>query len=143
MRLATSILSSAPGTDRLGYAGLKDRTDHHWDRVFLATGLATVLDIGAEIGQSDQDDIVRAIRDGSADTVNEAGERIVDRNLDIQPTIRVRPGWQSPGHRHPRPAAGEHIDRENVIDKPCPGRDLGEIADSEPVRCGALKLWFT
>jgi len=90
---ASSILISAPGTDRLGYAGLKDRTDHHWDRVFLAAGLATILGIGAEIGSSDEDDIVRAIRDGSADTVNEAGERIVDRNLDIQPTIRVRPGW--------------------------------------------------
>ena len=90
---ASSILISAPGTDRLGYAGLRDRTDQHWDRVFFAAGLATVLGIGAEIGRSDEDEIVQAIRDGTADTVNEAGERIVDRNLDIQPTIRVRPGW--------------------------------------------------
>jgi len=90
---ASSILISAPGTDRLGYAGLNDRTDHRWDRVFLAAGLATILGIGAEIGRSDEDDIVRAVRNGTADTVNEAGERIVDRNLDIQPTIKVRPGW--------------------------------------------------
>ena len=27
------------------------------------------------------------------DTVNQAGQRVVDRTLGIQPTIRVRPGW--------------------------------------------------
>ncbi|MGB3627175.1 MAG: TrbI/VirB10 family protein [Henriciella sp.] len=90
---ASSILISAPGSDRLGYAGLSDRTDHHWDRVFLAAGLATVLGIGAEVGRDNEDEIARAIRDGTADTVNEAGERVVEGNLDIQPTIRIRPGW--------------------------------------------------
>ena len=89
----SSIQISEPGTDSQGYAGLSDRTDHHWDRVFIAAGLATVLGIGAEHGSGDDGDIERAIRRGATDTVNQAGQRVVDRNLGIQPTIRVRPGW--------------------------------------------------
>ncbi|RIJ32743.1 TrbI/VirB10 family protein [Henriciella mobilis] len=90
----SSIQISEPGADGEGYAGLSDRTDHHWNRVFAAAGLATILGIGAELGSSSEDDdIVRAIRRGTTDTVNQAGQRVVDRSLGIQPTIRIRPGW--------------------------------------------------
>lgn len=89
-----SIQIAAPGADAAGFAGLSDRTDHHWDRVFVAAGLATILGIGAELGRDDDDDIVRAIRDGTSDTIYRAGQRVVDRNLGIQPTITVRPGAQ-------------------------------------------------
>nr|WP_070959382.1 TrbI/VirB10 family protein [Hyphomonas sp. Mor2] len=89
----SSIQISEPSADVQGYAGLADRTDHHWDRVFVAAGLATIIGIGAELDNDGDDDIERAIRRGTADTVNEAGQRVVDRNLGIQPTIRVRPGW--------------------------------------------------
>ncbi len=88
----SSVQISEPAADKRGFAGLSDRTDHHWDRVFVAAGLATVLGIGAELG-SDEDDIERAIRRGFGDSVSEAGERVVDRNLGIQPTLRIRPGW--------------------------------------------------
>tara|TARA_R110002020_G_scaffold309301_2_gene525332 strand:- start:162134 stop:163381 length:1248 start_codon:yes stop_codon:yes gene_type:complete len=88
-----SISISAPGADAQGYAGLSDRTDHHWNRVFVAAGLATILGVGAELGSDGDGDIERAIRRGTTDTVNQAGQRVVERNLGIQPTIRVRPGW--------------------------------------------------
>ena len=88
-----SISISAPGADAQGYAGLADRTDHHWNRVFVAAGLATILGVGAELGSDGDGDIERAIRRGTTDTVNQAGQRVVERNLGIQPTIRVRPGW--------------------------------------------------
>tara|TARA_R110002051_G_scaffold73558_1_gene133605 strand:+ start:20170 stop:21423 length:1254 start_codon:yes stop_codon:yes gene_type:complete len=88
-----SIVISAPGADAQGFAGLSDRTDHHWDRVFIAAGLATILGIGARLGADGDGDLERAIRRGTTDTVNQAGQRVVDRNLGIQPTIRVRPGW--------------------------------------------------
>lgn len=89
----SSIVISASAADAQGYAGLSDRTDHHWNRVFAAAGLATILGIGAELGSDGDGDIERAIRRGTTDTINEAGQRVVDRNLGIQPTIRVRPGW--------------------------------------------------
>ncbi|WP_084399026.1 TrbI/VirB10 family protein [Henriciella aquimarina] len=89
----TSVVISAPGADVQGYAGLSDRTDHHWGRVFAAAGLATILGIGSELGAGDEGDIERAIRRGTSDTVNQAGQRVVERNLGIQPTIKIRPGW--------------------------------------------------
>ncbi|MGC6500817.1 MAG: TrbI/VirB10 family protein [Henriciella sp.] len=89
----SSIVISAPGADAQGFAGLSDRTDHHWDRVFIAAGLATILGIGAELGSDGDGDLERAIRRGTTDTINQAGQRVVERNLGIQPTIRVRPGW--------------------------------------------------
>jgi type IV secretory pathway VirB10-like protein len=88
-----SITISEPASDASGYAGLKDRTDHHWDKVFAAAGLATLLGIGAELGPGEDGDIERAIRRGTTDTINEAGQRAVDRSLGIQPSITVRPGW--------------------------------------------------
>lgn len=89
----SSITISEPGSDASGYAGLKDRTDHHWDRVFAAAGLATMLGIGAELGPGEDGDIERAIRRGAGDTLNEAGQRAVDRSLGVQPSITIRPGW--------------------------------------------------
>lgn len=88
----SSIRISEPGADASGAAGLSDRTDNHWDRVFAAAGLATLLGVGAELGKDD-DGIERAIRRGYGDNVSEAGQRIVDRDLSIQPTLRLRPGW--------------------------------------------------
>lgn len=88
-----SITISAPGSDLKGYAGLSDKTDHHWDRVLAAAGLATLLGIGSELGSDDDTRLVRAIRNGTSDTINQAGQAIVDKQLGIQPTIKVRPGW--------------------------------------------------
>jgi type IV secretion system protein TrbI len=88
-----SITISEPGSDAAGYAGLKDRADPHWDKVFAAAGLATLLGIGAELGSGEDGDIERALRRGTTDTVSEAGQRAVDRSLGVPPTIKVRPGW--------------------------------------------------
>lgn len=52
-----------------GYAGLEDRVDNHWARVFLAAGLATVLNIGLETGPDEESGIARAIREGTQDTI--------------------------------------------------------------------------
>jgi type IV secretion system protein TrbI len=88
-----SVTISAPASDVSGYAGLRDRTDHHRGRVLAAAGLATLLGIGAELGPDEGNDIERAIRRGTTDTVSAAGQRAVDRSLAIQPSITIRPGW--------------------------------------------------
>jgi type IV secretion system protein TrbI len=42
---------------------------------------------------SSQSDLVRAIRESTQQSANQAGQRIVQKDLNIQPTITVRPGW--------------------------------------------------
>lgn len=90
---ASLQIDAMPGADAAGYAGLSDKVDNHWGRVFVAAGLASLLGIGTELAIDDDDSLTRAIRDSYQDTANQAGQRIVDRNLNIQPTLKVRPGW--------------------------------------------------
>ena len=90
---ASLQIDALPGADQSGYAGLSDKVDNHWGRVFIAAGLASLLGIGTELAIDDDDGLTRAIRDSFQDTANQAGQRIVDRNLNIQPTLKVRPGW--------------------------------------------------
>lgn len=87
------VLERQPGTDEAGYAGIEDGVDNHWDRLFLAAGLATVLNIGAELSQDDDDAIAEAIRYGSQDTIGRAGDEAVSRQLAVPPTLTVRPGF--------------------------------------------------
>lgn len=88
------VLERQPGADAEGYAGLEDEVDNHWGTLFKAAILATLLSIGSEVGSSgSEDDLIRAIRRGGSDSVNQIGQRIVGRSLNVQPTITIRPGF--------------------------------------------------
>lgn len=91
------VLERQPGADAEGYAGLEDGVDHHWGRIASATLLSTLLGVGTELGGSlgaDADDeLVRALRRGSQDSLSQTGRQLVGRNLDIQPTLTIRPGY--------------------------------------------------
>lgn len=87
-------LDRAPGADAAGMAGLADRTDYHWGHMFKAALISTLLGVGAELGDSNEDRLVRAIRSGAQDPVNETGRQIVDRQLGVRPTITIRPGFK-------------------------------------------------
>ena len=87
------VLERQPGADTAGYAGLEDRVDNHWASILRAAGLSTLLAIGAELATDEEDRLARALRDGALDTVNEAGQRIVQRQLEVPPTLTIRPGF--------------------------------------------------
>ena len=87
-------IDNLPATDTAGYAGLKDEVDHHTRRLIKGIALATLLGVGTELSLgSDESDLVRAIRESTQRNVNRAGQRITEKNLNIQPTVTVRPGW--------------------------------------------------
>ena len=87
------VLERQRGADASGYAGLEDGVDYHWWDLMKAAGLSTLLAVGAELATSDEDRLVRAIRDGAQDTVNQAGQQIVQRQLQVEPTLTIRPGF--------------------------------------------------
>ena len=87
------VLERLPSADASGYAGLEDGIDYHWWDLMKAAGLSTLLAVGAELATSDEDRLIRAIRDGAQDTVNQAGQQIVQRQLQVAPTLTIRPGF--------------------------------------------------
>lgn len=84
------VLERQPGADRQGYAGLEDGVDYHWWDMAKAAALSTLLGIGAELATDDSGRLVSAIRNGAQDTINDAGQQIVRRQLSIQPTLTTR-----------------------------------------------------
>ena len=91
----TSIrIENLPGTDARGYAGLRDQVDRHAFRIFSTAALSSLITIGAELSDDDDDDITRALRNATQDGASRVGEEIVRRQLGVQPTIKIRPGWR-------------------------------------------------
>nr|WP_249813108.1 TrbI/VirB10 family protein [Bradyrhizobium sp. 156] len=87
------VLERQPGADAEGYAGLQDGVDYHWWDLAKAAGLSTLLSVGAELATNDDDRLIQAIRNGGQDTINDAGQQIVRRQLNIAPTLTIRPGF--------------------------------------------------
>ncbi|WP_432475230.1 TrbI/VirB10 family protein [Brucella anthropi] len=87
------VLERQPGADTQGYAGLEDGVDYHWWDFAKAAALSTLLGVGAELATDDNDRLIRAIRDGAQDTINQTGQQIVQRQLQVPPTLTIRPGF--------------------------------------------------
>jgi type IV secretion system protein VirB10 len=87
------VLERQSGADRQGYAGLEDGVDYHWGNLLGAAAISTLLGIGSELVLSGDNSLVRALRTGSQDTLNQSGQTLVRRQLNVQPTLTVRPGF--------------------------------------------------
>ena len=89
-------LDNLVGTDPAGYAGLEDGVDWHWDRIFAGAVLTTLLGVGAELAapenRQDGNRVIIAGRDSAQDTINQVGQEVTRRNMNIQPTLTSRPG---------------------------------------------------
>ncbi|KRW64417.1 conjugal transfer protein TrbI [Pseudomonas sp. TTU2014-096BSC] len=89
-------LDNLAGSDAAGHAGLEDGVDWHWDRIVAGAAMTSLLGIGAELAspsnRGDGDRIIIAGRDSLQDTVNQVGQEMTRRNLDIKPTLTQRPG---------------------------------------------------
>ena len=68
--------------------------DRHTWQFIKGAALSSLLSIGSELASDDTDRLTRALQNAGQDTANIAGQRIIDRNLNVQPTLRVRQGWR-------------------------------------------------
>ena len=92
------VLERQQGADAGGYSGLEDEVDNHWAELFKAALLSTILGVGAELGSGadtgSNTDIIQALRLSAANSLNQTGQQAVRRNLNIQPTLTIRPGFR-------------------------------------------------
>ena len=87
------VLERQPGADGQGFAGLQDGVDYHWWDLAKAAGLSTLLSFGAELATSNDSRLIQAIRGGAEATINDAGQQIVRQQLNVAPTLTIRPGF--------------------------------------------------
>jgi type IV secretion system protein TrbI len=90
-------LDRLQGIDAAGYAGLEDRVDSHWGRIFAGAAVSTLLGVNSQLVAQDQSvnsgSVTVAIRQSSQDSLNQVGQQITRKNLNVQPTLTVRPGF--------------------------------------------------
>ncbi len=88
-------LLGMPGTDSEGYSGVKDRVNNHYLRITSAILLSSFLAVGTRRSQgsiSGTPTLGQEIGDSVAGDMNEAGQKIIGRHLNVPPTLTVRPG---------------------------------------------------
>ncbi|HEY8065813.1 MAG TPA: TrbI/VirB10 family protein [Methylosinus sp.] len=91
---ASIVLERQPGADAAGYAGLEDEVDNHWDMLLKGAALSTLLSIGAEAGTTgSENSLIQAIRRGGSNSASQTGQLLVQRQLNVQPTLTIRPGF--------------------------------------------------
>ena len=90
-------LDRLQGADPAGYSGLEDRVDSHWGRIFAGAALSTLLGVISQPVNNDQavnsGSVTVAVRQSSQDSLNQVGQQITQKNLNIQSTLVVRPGF--------------------------------------------------
>lgn len=96
---STLELAGMQGTDSVGQAGLADQVNNHYARIFGAAVLMSLLGAGAELSQPQNSSALSApsmsqqTAAAVANELNQVGTTLLNKNLAIQPTITIRPGY--------------------------------------------------
>lgn len=87
-------LQNMDATDAGGSAGLSDRTDNHWDRLAGAVLMSSIISVAANETEDTGKDssFSQSLGDAAAQEAARTGARIVDRELSVRPTLKVRAG---------------------------------------------------
>lgn len=87
-------LEGMQGSDPAGAAGLSDRTDMHLDRLIAAIGMSAIVSVVANNAEEGNEDgsLAQNVGDAAAQEAARTGGRIIDRELSVRPTLRVRAG---------------------------------------------------
>src|SRR3984885_12007680 len=92
-------LGGFEGDDGEGAAGFRDQVDNHWGRIFSGALLTSLFAAGIEISQGQNSSVLtqpsygQQIGQAVGQQVGQVGVEVTRRNLNIQPTIIVRPGY--------------------------------------------------
>ncbi len=85
-------IDNVPATDSAGYAGLADKVDFHTWALLKGVALSTILGVGSSLTFTGESDLVQAIRESTQQNASRAGDQLVSKNLQVQPTITIKPG---------------------------------------------------
>lgn len=87
-------LADMQGADPSGAAGLRDRTDNHLGRLAGAVAISAIISVVANNAEDNDDNasLTQNLGDAAAQEAARTGSRLVERELSVRPTLRVRAG---------------------------------------------------
>lgn len=97
---STLQIGGMAGTDAEGYGGFQDKVDRHLWRTFGSAALIALIGTGIDMSMpqsstlATQDTASDAARRNFAETFGRAAEQTISKNLNVQPTIRIRSGYR-------------------------------------------------
>lgn len=97
---STLQIGAMSGTDVEGYGGFKDQVDRHLWRTFGSAALVAIIGTGIDVSMPEsstlamQDTASDAARRNFADSFGRLAEQAISRNINVQPTVRIRPGYK-------------------------------------------------
>jgi type IV secretion system protein VirB10 len=88
-------LDRLPAVDTAGNSGLEDGVDRHWRQLLAGAALSTLIGVAAELAAPDRNSgqVIVSARQSVQDGVNQVGQELTRRNLNVQPTLTIRPGY--------------------------------------------------
>lgn len=95
----TSIsLEGMPGVDLSGYSGLSDRVNNHYWKLLGGVVLSSIVGATAQVAQGSTSQLnptfEQMAAQGAAQSINDVGQKITQKNLNIQPTLEIRQGMR-------------------------------------------------
>ena len=96
----TLNIAGSPGLDQSGYSGMKGKVDEHWGRMITAALLASLFVTGAEVISPSNENRTgneakspgEIASEQAANAILEMSANLMNKNMNIQPTITIRPG---------------------------------------------------
>jgi type IV secretion system protein VirB10 len=90
-------LACMPAADLAGAAGLTDQVDEHWFRIIKGATVASLLAATTQAAAGStagfNPTVPQMWAAGAAGNMNQVGQQLTRRDLNVQPTITVRPGY--------------------------------------------------
>lgn len=92
-------LRGMSGVDGLGQSGFNDKVDNHFFRTWGSAFMVSLLGVGVQLSQPQNASYGTAPSAASqsasaaANSLSEAGSKVLEKNLNISPTLRIRPGY--------------------------------------------------
>ncbi|WP_421445833.1 IncP-type conjugal transfer protein TrbI [Agrobacterium tumefaciens] len=97
---STLQIGGMAGTDAEGYGGFNDKVNNHYLKTFGSAVMIALIGTGIDMAApqsstlATQDTASDAARRNFAETFGRVADRTIQRNMDVQPTLQIRPGYK-------------------------------------------------